>query len=80
MVDGSALSLEDNITWTRKMVKIAHEAGVAVEAELGRLAGEEVGIVTIVTHCNEDMIHNTHTHMLYRIDICAFISKLVHLL
>lgn len=42
MVDGSEYSLEENILWTSKMAKIAHENGIIVEAELGRLAGEEV--------------------------------------
>jgi fructose/tagatose bisphosphate aldolase len=45
MVDGSALSLEENILWTKKMASYAHGKGVVVEAELGRLAGEEVGLI-----------------------------------
>jgi fructose/tagatose bisphosphate aldolase len=42
MVDGSALPLEGNIRWTKRMARLAHDEGVYVEAELGRLAGEEV--------------------------------------
>lgn len=42
MVDGSEYPLEENILWTRKMAAMAHAHGVVVEAELGRLAGEEV--------------------------------------
>ena len=78
MVDGSALSLEDNIRWTRKMVKIAHEAGVVVEAELGRLAGEEVGNDIILTYCEE--IGCIDTHILYRHTyFSAFITQLVYM-
>ena len=35
MYDGSQLSLEDNIKNTREVVKLAHAAGVSVEAEIG---------------------------------------------
>lgn len=41
MIDGSHLSFEENIAVTRKVVDYAHERGVWVEAELGRLAGVE---------------------------------------
>ncbi len=41
MFDGSKLPLEENIRQTAEIVKIAHAAGVSVEAELGRLAGVE---------------------------------------
>jgi fructose-bisphosphate aldolase, class II len=43
MVDGSRLSLEDNIEATRKVVEIAHKKGVPVEAELGAVLGHEAG-------------------------------------
>lgn len=43
MVDGSRLSLDDNIAATRKAVAIAHEAGVPCEAELGAVLGHEAG-------------------------------------
>jgi tagatose 1,6-diphosphate aldolase GatY/KbaY len=46
MVDGSALPLEQNILWTKKMASYAHQRGVVVEAELGRLAGEEVDLLS----------------------------------
>jgi ketose-bisphosphate aldolase len=39
MADFSPLGLEANITFTREAVAIAREFGVAVEGELGRLAG-----------------------------------------
>ena len=35
MLDGSRLPLEKNIECTRKVVEIAHDAGIPVEAELG---------------------------------------------
>ncbi len=41
MIDGSHLSFEENIAVTRKVVEYAHDRGVSVEAELGRLAGVE---------------------------------------
>lgn len=43
MIDGSRLSLEDNISSTRKIVDLAHAAGVPVEAELGAVMGHEAG-------------------------------------
>ncbi|WP_422446864.1 class II fructose-1,6-bisphosphate aldolase [Thermoanaerobacterium sp. DL9XJH110] len=41
MIDGSKLPFEENVALTRKVVEYAHERGVVVEAELGRLAGIE---------------------------------------
>ena len=41
MIDGSHLSFEENIALTKKVVEYAHDHGVVVEAELGRLAGVE---------------------------------------
>jgi ketose-bisphosphate aldolase len=41
MVDASRLSLEENIAATRRVADAAHEAGVAVEAELGAVVGHE---------------------------------------
>ena len=41
MTDASHHSFEDNIALTRKVVEYAHDHGVSVEAELGRLAGIE---------------------------------------
>ena len=45
MVDGSHLLFEDNIALTKKVVDYAHDRGVWVEAELGRLAGVEEDVV-----------------------------------
>ena len=41
MIDGSKHSFEDNIALTRQVVEYAHDHGVVVEGELGRLAGVE---------------------------------------
>lgn len=41
MIDGSHLPLEENIKLTRQVVEYAHDRGVVVEGELGRLAGVE---------------------------------------
>ncbi len=41
MIDGSHLSFEENIAVTKKVVQYAHDRGVVVEGELGRLAGVE---------------------------------------
>jgi ketose-bisphosphate aldolase len=43
MVDGSRLSLEENISATREVVKIAHARGIPVEGELGAVMGHEAG-------------------------------------
>ena len=41
MIDGSHLPFEENIKLTRQVVEYAHDHGVVVEGELGRLAGIE---------------------------------------
>lgn len=41
MIDGSKYDFEENIAITKKVVEYAHEHGVVVEAELGKLAGIE---------------------------------------
>jgi fructose-bisphosphate aldolase class II len=41
MIDGSKHPFEGNIELTKKVVEYAHDRGVAVEAELGKLAGIE---------------------------------------
>jgi len=45
MFDGSFLKFEENVALTRKVVDLAHEKGISVEAELGRLAGVEESTV-----------------------------------
>ena len=46
MIDGSHLPFEENIAVTKKVVEYAHDRGVWVEAELGRLAGVEEHVVS----------------------------------
>ena len=41
MIDGSKHALDENIRITKEIVDYAHERGVSVEAELGKLAGVE---------------------------------------
>ena len=43
MVDGSRLSLADNIAATKAIAQLAHEYGVPAEAELGAVMGHEAG-------------------------------------
>jgi len=43
MIDGSRLSLEENIKVTMKVVEMAHKKGIPVEAELGAVFGHEKG-------------------------------------
>lgn len=44
MIDGSKYPFEENIRLTKQVVDYAHERGVVVEGELGRLAGIEDNI------------------------------------
>jgi len=41
MIDGSKLPFEENMALTRRVVEYAHDKGIVVEAELGKLAGVE---------------------------------------
>jgi len=43
MIDGSRLSLEENIDATRKVAALAHQAGIPCEAELGAVLGHGEG-------------------------------------
>jgi ketose-bisphosphate aldolase len=43
MYDGSTLPFEENLDLTSRVVETAHAAGVSVEAELGRVGGQESG-------------------------------------
>ena len=43
MVDGSRLELDENIAATSRVAKMAHEAGIPVEGELGAVLGHEAG-------------------------------------
>lgn len=50
MIDGSHLPFEENVALTRKVVDYAHDRGVWVEAELGRLAGVEEDVSSEHSH------------------------------
>ena len=54
MFDGSHLEYEENVAQTTKIVEYAHERGIVVEAELGKLAGVEDEV-------NVDAAHATYT-------------------
>ncbi|MFP4144375.1 MAG: ketose-bisphosphate aldolase [Phycisphaeraceae bacterium] len=45
MIDGSHHPYEENVELSAAVVKVAHEAGVTVEAELGQLGGIEEDVV-----------------------------------
>jgi tagatose 1,6-diphosphate aldolase GatY/KbaY len=45
MIDASYADFEENIKITREIVEYAHSKGVVVEAELGRLGGQEDNIL-----------------------------------
>ncbi len=53
MIDGSHHEFEENVAVTKKVVEYAHERGVWVEAELGRLEGVE-GHVSSAEHVYTD--------------------------
>ncbi|WP_347548382.1 class II fructose-1,6-bisphosphate aldolase [Pseudalkalibacillus hwajinpoensis] len=45
MIDGSHFPLDENIALTSKVVEAAHAVGVSVEAELGRIGGQEDDLI-----------------------------------
>ena len=45
MFDGSHLPIEENIEKTKELVKLAHEHGMSIEAEVGSIGGEEDGVI-----------------------------------
>ena len=45
MFDGSHYPIDENVAKTTELVKLAHEMGVSVEAEVGSIGGEEDGVV-----------------------------------
>ena len=44
MFDGSSLPFEENVAKTCELVKLAHEKGISIEAEVGAIGGTEDGI------------------------------------
>ncbi|MDR1663415.1 MAG: class II fructose-1,6-bisphosphate aldolase [Clostridiales bacterium] len=45
MFDGSHFAFEENMAKTAELVKLAHENGMTIEAEVGSIGGEEDGVV-----------------------------------
>lgn len=45
MFDGSHYPIEENLEKTRELVKLAHDNGVSIEAEVGSIGGEEDGVI-----------------------------------
>lgn len=45
MFDGSHYGIDENVEKTTALVKLAHEKGVSIEAEVGSIGGEEDGVV-----------------------------------
>ena len=45
MFDGSHFPIDENVAKTTELVKIAHEKGMSIEAEVGSIGGEEDGVV-----------------------------------
>jgi fructose-bisphosphate aldolase class II len=54
MIDASHFSYEENVAITKRVVERAHDKGISVEAELGRLGGVEEDISVA-----EDQVHLT---------------------
>ena len=45
MFDGSHYAIDENVAKTTELVKITHEKGISLEAEVGSIGGEEDGVV-----------------------------------
>ncbi len=45
MFDGSHFPIEENVEKTKELVKVCHEKGISIEAEVGSIGGEEDGVV-----------------------------------
>lgn len=46
MFDGSSYPIEENVAKTTELVKLAHDNGMSIEAEVGGIGGEEDGVVS----------------------------------
>ncbi|MCR5516172.1 MULTISPECIES: class II fructose-1,6-bisphosphate aldolase [Lachnospira] len=46
MFDGSHYPIEENVEKTKELVKVCHEKGISIEAEVGGIGGEEDGVVS----------------------------------
>ena len=60
MIDGSTLPYEENVALTKKVVEIAHAAGVTVEGEIGTIGAignsDEGGVTNITYTRPEDVV------------------------
>ena len=45
MFDGSHYPIDENVAKTTELVKLAHDNGISIEAEVGAIGGEEDGVV-----------------------------------
>ncbi|KQL56154.1 MULTISPECIES: class II fructose-1,6-bisphosphate aldolase [Bacillaceae] len=54
MIDGSHLSIEENIAMTKEVSDYAVKFGVSVEAEVGTVGGTEDGVIGGVSYANVD--------------------------
>ena len=82
MIDGSHHSFEDNIALTKKVVEYAHERGVTVEGELGRLAGIEDAVNVSAEDASytrpeevEEFVSSTSVNMVCRLDVTMVVRR-----
>ncbi len=45
MFDGSSYDIDENVEKTKELVKLAHDNGLSIEAEVGSIGGEEDGVI-----------------------------------
>ncbi|MBQ6530994.1 MAG: class II fructose-1,6-bisphosphate aldolase [Clostridia bacterium] len=45
MFDGSHFPIEENVEKTKELVKVCHDKGISIEAEVGSIGGEEDGVI-----------------------------------
>ena len=45
MFDGSHYPIDENVAKTKELVKLAHDNGMSIEAEVGSIGGEEDGVI-----------------------------------
>lgn len=45
MFDGSHYGIDENVEKTKEIIRLAHEKGISVEAEVGSIGGEEDGVI-----------------------------------
>ena len=45
MIDGSHYPIDENVAKTTELVKLAHDNGMSIEAEVGSIGGEEDGVI-----------------------------------